>query len=226
MKGNDNMIQSGRYTVETLGPKARPSTLPRCLMEPPHDRPDRPRSPAMTPAEGQTTTPSGADVDPLAVLDETIAEHDNEAQYGGQLYTDGDALKLARTAVAALLACNAEFAEIIKAAADDEAINNATLRRAKAAIGALTARNAEFERQNDEVLARNVDLDKAIRVLEDQLDATPAIFELLAAGERVTAAFRTLGRAAPGISSLFAHKECEASMLSLNKAVRAMRGEQ
>jgi hypothetical protein len=64
-----------------------------------------------------------------------------------------------------------------------------------------------------------------IQQLDEDRAVLTGIADLLGAGERVTAAFRALGKAAPGINSLLAHKECETSILALNAAIRAMRGE-
>jgi hypothetical protein len=41
----------------------------------------------------------------------------------------------------------------------------------RTAVAALIERNAELERQNDEILSRNVDLDKAMGTMEAERDA-------------------------------------------------------
>lgn len=59
------------------------------------------------------------------------------------------------------------------------------------------------------------DLDKARTTVTALIAERNA---LRASGQRVTDAFRSLGKSAAGINSLLAHQECEASLLALAEA--------
>jgi len=185
----------------------------------------------MTPTEPTNRSnpnPSGAEL--LASLEAMrsaafVGRCHDETLPGAGLVESIDKDRAAIKAVSDLLARNAE----LEAERDALAAWKMQAWQARDERDAETKRAAILIAERDALVADNLALREALAIVTDKTDgalaAVAKVAELLAAAERVTAAFRALGRAAPGINSLLAHKECEASMLALSAAIRAMRSE-